>query len=272
MREWWMLGSLWALDVPIVALCWGTLIASFLGITLVTMGPMMLLFGMVWAYTLTTRVVHAMLGRNTHYAQYYREHAFPMLMLALCALLSSVWLLLFEVGRYLLIFMLVPLSMVIIAHAPLCKRIPYYTDFTLAASFIFACSVPAFYYSFRFSPIHMLTNAHLWCLVCLFTVFNLERKNSLNTEQEGEERQSLVILGILLLLFLPGACKVISAQSSPYEQFFYCTLCIGAVSVHSICRLRHVLSRESWYCVSWTAMALPAILGILHQAPSIWWY
>ena len=269
MRPWWMLGSLWAVDVPIVALFWSALIASLLGIPLLTMGPMMLVFGMIWAYTLTTRVVHSMLGKDVHYSQYYREHAFPMLMLALAALLSSVWLLFFEVGRYLIVFFCVPMSIIIFSHAPLCRRIPYYEDFTLAAAFVFACAVPAFYYSFRFSPMHMLTNTHLWCLVCLFTVFNTERKNTLSS---SEDKQNLLIPCVLLLLFLPAACKVMSSQSTEYEQFFYCTLCLGAVMVHSISRFREKLSIDIWFCLCWGIMALPAILGMLHEAPSIWLY
>lgn len=267
-KPWWMLPSLWGLDVAITALCWGVMIAALFGISLLTFGPLLLLFGMVWSYTLTTRVLRALMGRNVYFADYYRGHAFPMLIVALGVLLATLWLLFFNVGQYLISFFIVPLVVILAAHIPLLKQVPYYRELTLSAGFIFSCAVPAYFYGFMYSPLHMVFNSHLWCLICLFLLFNVERYKPL-TGAEGEKAMVWVQAG-LLLLFLPAMYMVLTSVDNLYDHRFYSTLCIAAAALHFISRWRHRVTPAVWYAFCWLSMGVPALLGVLLYAPETW--
>lgn len=267
-KPWWMLPALWGVDVSLVALCWGVLIAALFGISLLTFGPLLLLFGMVWFYTLTSRVLRALLGREVIFADYYRGHVFPMLLVALCVLLATMWLLFFNVGQYLIAFFSVPLLIALATHAPLLKNVPHYKDSMQASAFIFSCAVPAYFYGFLYAPVQMVFNPHLWCLICLFLLFNVERNKPTNGP-EGEKASYWVQVG-LLILFIPCAYKVLTADGSLYDRQFYGSICIAAASLHFISKWRNKVSESVWFALSWLCMGVPALLGVLLFAPEMW--
>ncbi len=264
-----MLPYLWGVDVAVVALCWGVMIAALFGISLLTFGPLLLLFGMVWCYTLTTRVLRALLGReDVTYAEYYRGHVFPMLLVALCVLLTTLWLLFFNVGQYLIAFFTIPMVVIIMKHAIILKKIPYFRELVTAAAFVFACAVPAYFYGFVYAPLQMLANSHLWCLICLFLLFNVERYKPLSGES-GEKAVHYVQAG-LVVLFIPCAYMVLSPHVSIYEHHFYGAICLAAACLHILSKLRFKLKENVWQAVSWPALAIPALLGVLLYAPETW--
>lgn len=267
-KPWWMLPALWGLDVALAALCWGVMIAALFGISLLTFGPLLLLFGMVWSYTLTTRVLRALMGRDVYFADYYRGHAFLMLIVALCVLLATLWLLFFNVGQYLISFFIIPLVVILAAHIPVLKKVPFYRELALSAGFVFSCAVPAYFYSFIYSPLHMVFNSHLWCLICLFFLFNVERYKPLNGEA-GEKALVWVQAGVLLL-FLPCVYKVLAPGEDLYEHHFYGAICIAAAGLHFISSCRKKISPPVWYAFCWLSMGVPALLGVLLYAPETW--
>lgn len=267
-KPWWMLFSLWGVDVSVVALCWGVLIAALFGISLLTFGPLLLLFGVVWSYTLTTRALRALLGREMLFAEYYRGHVFPMLIVAFCVLLSTLWLLFFYVGQYLIAFFTLPLLFILAAHAPILKTMPHYKDLMQATAFVFACAVPAYYYGYLYAPLQMILNSHLWCLVCLFLLFNVERNKPLDG-QAGEKAAIWVQTG-LLILFVPSAYMALTGDTGIYDHQFYGTICIAAASLHYLSKWRHAMSAPVWFSLCWPGIGIPALLGILLFAPETW--
>lgn len=267
-KPWWMLISLWGVDVAVAALCWGVMIAALFGISLLTFGPLLLLFGMVWSYTLSTRVVRALMGKNVPFAEYYRGHVFPMLPVAVGVLLATLWLLFFNVGQYLIAFFIVPLTVILMAHAPLLKYIPYYRELSYAAGFVFSCAVPAYFYGFIYSPLHMVFNSHLWCLICLFLLFNVERYKP-TSGKDGERAEIWVQAGILVL-FLPCVYMVLASDVSVYDHRFYGTICIAAAFLHFISRMRARVKESVWFAFCWLGMGMPALLGVLLYAPETW--
>lgn len=261
-----MLPALWGVDVSLVALSWGVMVAALFGIPLLTFGPLMLLFAMVWVYTLAIRVLRSLSGRVMSFAEYYRGHAFLFLLVAFCALLATGWLLLFCVGKYLIAFFAIPLLFALGAHVPLLKRVPYVRELLESAAYVLACAVPAYFYGFRFSPLHMLFNKHLWCLIGLFFIFNLVRAEKMrypNIPSGG------ISLG-LSLLFIPSLYAVCVHDVDSYEHQFYCAVCIGCAAVHILSILRDKYPHTLCYIFSWPLMAVPALLGVLMFAPDMW--
>lgn len=265
---WWMIPSLWGIDVALVALSWGVMIAALFGISMLTFGPLLLLFGMVWSYTLTSRVIRALLGRQVPYAEYFRGHSFPMLLVSLCSFLATLWLLFFNVGKYLIAFFTIPLIVAITAHMPAMKKIPFYRELTLSASFVFACAVPSYYYSFLYSPVQMLFNPHLWCVICLFLLFQVERNRPL--KGSDEEKSADWVPAGLIILFVAFSYQVYRGGNTEYEHHFYSALCIGAAALHLVTKMRNNVLPSTWYALSWGFLAIPALLGILLFAPETW--
>ncbi len=265
---WWMIPSLWCIDVAIAALCWGVLIAALFGITMLTFGPLLLLFGLVWSYTLFSRVFRSLEGSMIMHADYYRQHAFPMLLLALCSLAATLWLLFFVVGNVLISFFIIPFIVSIIGRVPFLRKMPYLQELAQAAAYVFACAVPAYYYGFVYTPIGLLYNSHLWCLTCLFFLFNIERESPVSLS-EGEQKAAWVPAG-LLVLFIPCAYHAFFGDSGGYEQNFYTVLCIGAVALHILSSWRAKCEPSLGFALSWGIMTMPALLGILFFAPETW--
>ena len=145
---------------------------------------------------------------------------------------------------------------------------PHYKDCMQAAAFVFACAVPAYYYGFLYAPMQMIFNSHLWCLVCLFLLFNVERNKPM-AGQAGEKAVVWVQAG-LLLLFIPCAFMVITSDTGIYDRQFYSTICIAAASLHYLSKWRHKLAESVWCALCWLVMGAPAVLGILLFAPETW--
>ena len=266
-KPWWMVIPLWGLDIPLVALSWGVLIAALFGIPMLTFGPLLLLFSMVWVYVLFTRVVRAMMGREVPYAEYYLGHAFPMLLVAMCAFFATLWLLFFSVGQYLIAFFTLPLLISFIAHAPVLKQLPFFRELGLSVAFVFACAVPSYFYSFMYSPLHMLQNKHLWCLAVLFFLFQVEKERPL--DGEGGVR-SAVWVPFGMALFFAACLFMVSTAGTVYERHFYGALCMATTFLHVLGRMRSRVPADVWFSFHWWMMALPALLSISLYAPETW--
>lgn len=268
-KPWWMLIPLWGLDIPLVALAWGVLIAALFSIPMLTFGPLLLLFSMVWVYVLFTRVTRAMMGREVPYAEYYQGHAFLMLLVALCAFFATLWMLFFSVGQYLIAFFTVPLLISVVAHMPFLKKVPFFRELGLSVAFVFACAVPSYFYSFMYSPLHMLQNKHLWCLCVLFFLFQVEKARPLAGEA-GERTAVWVPFG--MALFFTACLYMLVQVGNGYEQHFYGSLCIATAFLHVLGRMRSRFQQDVWFSFHWGMMALPALLSISIYAPETWFH
>lgn len=187
-----------------------------------------------------------------------------MLLLGLGTLLASVWMLFFYVGQYLINFAMVPLMLVALAYLPGVGRV--LRLFCSAAAFVFACAAPASFFSFLMSPLQMLFSPQLWCLICLFLLFNIERRQC----QGGQAKaipSFLVTLG-LLALFL--SCCFFAWHAEACQQGFYVTIAMGVAALQLLRRLRTCLPPYAWYAIGWSMMSLPALLGVLIYAPEAW--
>ncbi len=263
-KQWWLAIPLWGIDVPAAALCWGVAIAAFFQITLLTAGPLLLLAAMVWVFVLVSRVLGSLLNPRHLYAAYYRHCAAPMLLLGVGTLLAASWMLFFYVGQYLINFAMVPLLLVALAYLPGMSQA--LRLFCSAAAFVFACAAPASFFSFLMSPLQMFFSPQLWCLICLFLLFNIERRRGQGDQASGIP-SSLVTLG-LLALFL--SCCFFAWHVEAYQQGFYVTIAMGAAALQLLRRLRSRLPHYAWYAVGWAVMSLPALLGVLIYAPEAW--
>lgn len=267
MRPWRYILSLWGVDIPLTALSWGVAIAALFQITMLTAGPLLLLTAMVWVVVLFTRVGRGIFPSDAPYAGYYRSRAFPMALMGLASLLASLWMLFFYVGQYLIYFSIVPVILLLLAHLPLLRQSIVFRLFFSAAAFVFACAAPAYFYSFFLSPADMLFNSQLWCLVCLFLLFMLERRGMGKTGKLSSQVLSVIVTAGLFALFLL-CCYQACAVS--YERGFYVTIAMGAACCHGLRRLRPHLSEDAWYALGWPFMAFPALLGVLLYAPEAW--
>ncbi len=267
-KPWWMLIALWGIDVPLVALSWGVLIAALFGIPLLTFGPLLLLISMVWVYVLFTRVVRALAGEPVPYEDYYRGHAFLMLLVALCAFFASQWLLFFSVGKYLIAFFAVPFLVVLLTHVPILKKVPFARELGMGAAFVFSCAVPTYFYSYLYSPLHMFFNTHLWCLIVLFLLFMVERSRPTQGQEGGIA--STWLPGGMIVFFVACFYMVLTTDNSSYEHHFYGTLCIATAFLHVMSKMRQRVNEAVWFSFCWGLMAVPALLGILLYAPETW--
>lgn len=268
-KPWWMVIPLWGLDIPLVSLAWGVLIAALFGIPMLTFGPLLLLFSMVWVYVLFTRVARAMMGRAVPYTEYYQGHAFPMLLVAMCAFFATLWMLFFNVGQYLIAFFALPLIVSVLAHAPILKKLPFFRELGLSVAFVFACAAPGYFYSFMYSPLHMLLNKHLWCLAGLFFLFQVEKERPC----EGAVGAGTAVwVPFGMALFFTACLYLLSTAGTIYEQHFYGALCIATAFLHVLGRMRSRVPEDVWFAFHWGMMALPALLSISLYAPETWFH
>lgn len=264
-----MLLSLLGVDVLLVALSWGALFAALSCITVITWEPMLVMCASVWSYVLSFRVVNAFAadGCDTTRA-YYRDNQWLLLFLWLGVVLCTLWLLFFCVGRCYIKYLTLPLFFLFLANVPFLRKWAYYNQLLLSISFVFICSIPAHYYSFVSSPFHILVDAHLWCIICLFWVFNVLRVH-LKKVNPMEYRNAAALM-ILIWVLLPCAKMWIAAEVSDYDFRFSSIICFAAIALATlICMLRKfaVLSR----CFeTWLVMSVPALIGLLLYAPKSW--
>jgi len=264
LKQWWQAIPLWGVDVPVSALCWGVAIAAFFQITMLSVGPLLLLTAMVWVFVLFSRVRQALGSRQALYADYYRDCSVPMLLIGTGTLLAALWMLFFYVGQYVIHFAIVPLALLLMANMPLLRRISVFRLLCPSAAFVFACAVPAYCFSFFLHPLQMLLSPQLWCMICLFLLYNIERQRNRKTVN----MPAACVTVCLLALFL--SCCYLGLHAEEFQRGFYVTLAMGASCLHVLLRLRSKLSPDAWYAAGWGMMTLPALLGILIYVPETW--
>ena len=261
-RSWWQLFSLWGADAALAALCWGLLIAAHHKITVLTIEPLLVLSSLVWLVVMIDRLRGAVSDDGVREAGYYRAHLAAMGVLVAAVAMTTIWMLLFRVGQYMLNFISVPLFFVLLGYVPLLRKVAGYRVLCASASFVFCCAAPAYYYSFFQVPLRMLLSAPLWLLVGIVHLFLLERDPS------GGAVSGVFRSICLLLLFLFCVRQV--AVAPQYMRGMYITLCTAAACLHVYSALRKRLTASDWYAIGWTFMALPALLGLFAIVPGTW--
>ena len=258
--------QLWGLDTPITALCWAVACAALLQITMVTEGPMLLVAAGVWCWVMGGRLAAAIKSPTAWQAAFYRSHMVLVILLLFSVGMAALWMLFFEVGRHVLDYAIIPGLILFLAQ--LCRGSALQQTGNLLRSIAFAmfCALPAFYFSFSLSPLHMVTTAPVWYLGMLFFLWERERE-TLRT-QAADARTNLFNVGALIALL---AAALISSVTAPmFERTLCITIAIGAGCLQGFARLTPFLPQPSALAISWFTMALPALLGILLYAPQGW--
>lgn len=217
----------------------------------------------VWACALFAKTAS---GRGANCA-YYRAHARLILLFALCCQLVALWLLLWRVGQCYLHFITIPLFFLLIAQVPYLRKLTLYRVFCISAAFVFNCAIPAYYHSFTYTPLGMITDGCLWNIIFVFIVFNLARNDSQNNENPdvGEAPGQL----LFLVLFLP--CVHYLLSSGPTIDFdfrFYSVICLSAAFLFVCNKLRARWSGVNRCHTTWWLLPIPAMLGVILYAVS----
>ena len=264
-----MLFTLLGVDILFAALSWGVLFAALFCVTVITWEPILIMCCSVWCYALFSRVLNAFSEDGCEAARtYYRNNKWPLLFLWLSAVLCTLWLLFYCVGACYVEYVTLPLFFLFIAYVPFLRKWAYYNQLFLSISFVFTCAIPAHYYSFVSSPFHILVDAHLWCIICLFWVFNVLRVHL--KKVNPTEYYNVAAFMILIWVFIPCAKMWLAAEVSDYDFRFSGIICLAVIALASlICMLRKfaVLSR----CFeTWLVMSVPALIGLLFYTPKSW--
>lgn len=249
--------SLWGMDVAIASLCWCVLVAEHLRITMLTVGPLLVLSASIWLVVMLGRIAAGLGGRTAGNAAYYRSHLAPLLPVWVAVLCATLWMLFFRVGQSLLHFGILPLSFLGAARFPLLRRMREYAAWCCACAFVFACAAPAYYYSFSLSPLHVVGSTPLWLLAAVFFLFFSERQRVAC----AEGARSVLIVICHLLLFV--CCVNLAVREPAYMRVFYVSLSMSVAVLHVLSRLRSRLPDVTWYALGWPLLTLPALAGIL---------
>ena len=258
--------QLWGLDTPITTLCWAVACAALLQITMVTEGPMLLVAAGAWCWVMGGRLVAAIRSADAWQASFYRSHMVLMIVLIFCVAMATLWMLFFEVGRHVLNYTLIPGFL--LALAQVCSGNALRQTGVLLRNIAYAmfCALPAFYFSFTLSPLHMLTTAPVWYMGMLF--FLWEREREMLRNQHTDARASLFNTGALVALL--AATLIASVTAPMFERTLCITVAIGAGCLQAFACLSPHLPRPLALAISWLTMALPALLGIILYAPESW--
>ena len=258
--------QLWGLDTPITTLCWAVACAALLQITMVTEGPMLLVAAGAWCWVMGGRLVAAISSADAWQASFYRSHMVLMIVLIFCVAMATLWMLFFEVGRHVLNYALIPGFL--LALAQVCSGNVLRQTGVLLRNIAYAmfCALPAFYFSFTLSPLHMLTTAPVWYMGMLF--FLWEREREILRTPITDARASLFNTGALVALL--AATLIASVTAPMFERTLCITVAIGAGCLQAFARLTPYLPRPVALAISWLTMALPALLGIILYAPECW--
>ena len=258
--------QLWGLDTPITTLCWAVACAAILQITMVTEGPMLLVAAGAWCWVMGGRLVAAIRSADAWQASFYRSHMVLMIVLIFCVAMATLWMLFFEVGRHVLNYTLIPGFL--LALAQVCSGNVLRQTGVLLRNIAYAmfCALPAFYFSFTLSPLHMLTTAPVWYVGILF--FLWEREREILRTPITDARASLFNTGALVALL--AATLIASVTAPMFERTLCITVAIGAGCLQAFARLTPHLPRPLALAISWLTMALPALLGIILYAPDCW--
>ena len=258
--------QLWGLDTPITALCWAMAYAALLQITMVSVGPMLLVAAGTWCWVMGCRLGAAIKSPTAWQADFYRSHIVLLMVLLFSVCMATLWMLFFEVGRHVLDYALIPALFLFLGHW--CKASILRQTGVLLRSIAFAmfCALPAFYFSFSLSPLHMVTTAPVWYMGILFFLWERERESLRN--QASDTRTDLFNVGALIVLLVS---TLIACVTSPmFERTLCITIAIGAGCLQGFARIAQLLPAPLALAISWFTMALPALLGIILYAPECW--
>lgn len=266
-NEKWLQLQLWGLDTPITALCWAVAYAALMQITMITAGPLLLVAGGVWCMVMLMRLQTAITRSDSWHADFYRGHL-PLILIMLVAVgMATLWMMFFYVGRNIFTYALFPCSMFLASR--LMTSNAWFKEVKLlmqATSFAMFCAIPAFYFSFTLNPFHMLTIGPVWYLGILFYLMARERERIRSGERNA---QSVIVTTLTLTLLL--AVTLISSVTAPmFERTLCITIAVGAGCLQGFARMTNLLPGNVALALSWLAMALPAVLGIMLYAPHSW--
>ncbi len=252
--------TLWGADVAVASLCWCVFVAEHLRITMLTVGPLVVLSASIWLVVMLGRIVAALGGRTAGNAAYYRSHLAPLLPVWVAVLCATLWMLFFRVGQSLLHFGILPLCFLGAARFPLLRHLREYVAWCCACAFVFACAAPAYYYSFSLSPLHVVRSTPLWLLAAVFFLFFSER------QREACAEGVRGVLTVICHLLLFACCVNLAVREPSYMRVFYVSLSMSVAVLHVLSRLRSRLPEITWYALGWSLLALPALVGILTSS------
>ncbi len=257
---WWLTIQLWGLDAPAAALCWGLAYAHFMGIPMITSGPLLLLAAAVWLITIATRLFRAVVRRRGWYVHFYRGHLGPMLALLFAVAAATLWMLFFHVGRYLLVYAWEPFFLMVMGFMPFINRSDVLRGFLHASAFALACAAPAGFYSVLTMPTELLAFAPTWYLAILMFLYYLLRGSWRMAEDAARWRGLLVSVGLVPLFLF---CLLTGVGAPAFERSLCYTIAIGVACLELLVRYRTRLSEDALFSLGWLSMALPPLLGML---------
>ncbi|MBQ6941328.1 MAG: hypothetical protein IJN23_02055 [Akkermansia sp.] len=262
----WLQLQLWGLDTPITALCWAIACAALMQITMITAGPLLLVAGGVWCMVMLQRLYSAIVQQNGWQAGFYREHLPVILLLLFAVGMATLWMSFFYVGQTLFHYAILPGFLFALSRALPRAWFAQVRLLLQAIAFAMFCCIPAFYFSFTLSPLHMLTTGPVWYLGMLFFLMARERERLRNQNYEPQE----MVVTTLTLILLLGATLISSVTAPMFERTLCVTIAIGAGCLQGFARISHLLPGNLALALSWLTMALPAALGIILYAPHCW--
>ena len=262
----WLLLQLWGLDTPVTALCWAVACAALMQITMITAGPMLLVAAGVWCGLMLSRLVAAIKSPDAWQAAFYRRNLSIIVVLLFGVGMATLWMLFFLVGRSVLDYAIVPALFLLLAR--LCHHATLHQTRLLLQSLAFAmlCALPAFYFSFSLSPLHMVTTAPVWYMGLLFYLWGRERQ----AIREGKTDAGFAFFNVGALIVLLVSALISSVTAPMFERTLCITVAIGTGCLQGFSRFIPRLPAAVALSLSWLTMALPALLGIILYAPSAW--
>lgn len=262
----WLLLQLWGLDTPATALCWAVACAALMQITMITAGPMLLVAAGVWCGLMSCRLVAAIRSPEAWQAAFYRSHLAMLVVLLFSVGMATLWMLFFQVGRSVLDYAIIPTGFLLLAR--LCRAAALQQTRLLLQSLAFAmfCALPAFYFSFTLTPLHMVTTAPVWYMGLLFYLWARERQ----AIREGRSDAAPAFFNVAALIVLLISALIASVTAPMFERTLCITVAIGTGCLQGFSRMVPRLPAAVALSLSWLTMALPALLGIILYAPSAW--
>lgn len=262
----WLQLQLWGLDAPITAVCWAVACAALMQITMMTPAPLLLVAGVVWCVNMWLRLAKALKSPQAWQADFYRSNVALLVVLQFAVSMATLYIMFFYVGRSVLGYMAIPLIMLLLARFCAHRYLQLVQQLLLGTALAMMCALPAFYFSFTLTPLHVLVTGPIWYLGLLFFLTTQERNRLRN---EAGPAASPILNTLTLLLLLTAA--LISSVTAPmFERTLCVTIAIGAGCLQGFSRLNHLIPPYVALALSWLTMALPAILGIILYAPSHW--
>lgn len=262
----WLLLQLWGLDTPITAICWAVACAALLQITMMTAGPLLLVASGVWCVSMWVRISDALKSDDAWQAPFYRSNLALLSVLLLATGLATTYMLFFYVGRAVLDYCFLPAGLFLGSRLCSHPSLQAFRQLLQALGFAMVCAMPAFYFSFTLTPLHMLVTGPVWYLGLLFYLTARERRRL----KTGESHAHDAVLNTITLLLLLTISLLSSMTAPMFERTLCVTIAIGAGCLQGFCRLNHLVSPQRALALSWLTMALPAVLGIILYAPHSW--